>query len=274
MNALADLSQSRDLLVNLTLRELRGKYKRSVLGWTWSLLNPLATMIIFSLVFGLLLKVPFTVGDPSGLHNYPAFLLCGLLAWNFLSNVMNGSMMALLGNAGLIKKVFFPREVLVFATVAALGWSFIIEIAVLAVFLVLLGNMVLPWLPGVIVLMVLLAVFATGIGLVVAVLNVYFRDLQYLIGIFLQLWFYATPIIYPVNRVPWIFHVGGHALPLRTLYSINPMVGFVGAFRSLLYDMRFPDWTQMGYITLWSAAMLALGFTVFRRFEPRLAEEL
>jgi lipopolysaccharide transport system permease protein len=274
MNTLADLSRSRDLLVNLTLRELRGKYKRSVLGWSWSLLNPLATMIIFSLVFGLLLKVPFTVGDPSGLHNYPAFLLCGLLAWNFVSNIMNSSMLALLGNAGLIKKVFFPREVLVFATVAALGWSFIIEIAVLAVYLMILGNMVLPWLFGVIVLMVLLTMFATGIGLIVSVLNVYFRDLQYLIGIFLQLWFYATPIIYSVERVPWIYHVGQYAIPARTIYSINPMVGFVGAFRALLYDLRFPAWSQLGYITVWSVALLAIGFAVFRKFEPRLAEEL
>ena len=270
MNTLADLSRSRDLLVNLTLRELRGKYKRSVLGWSWSLLNPLATMIIFSLVFGLLLKVPFTVGDPSGLHNYPAFLLCGLLAWNFLSNVMNGSMMALLGNAGLIKKVFFPREVLVFATVAALGWSFIIEIAVLAVFLVALGNMVVPWLPGVIVLMVLLAVFATGIGLIVAVLNVYFRDLQYLVGIGLQLWFYATPIIYPISKVQ------DSSLPdwAQTLYKMNPMVGFVDIFRDLLYNLQFPDWWQVLYVTVWSVGILFIGMAVFRKFEPRLAEEL
>ena len=128
MNALADLSQSRDLLVNLTLRELRGKYKRSVLGWTWSLLNPLATMVIFSLVFGRLLKVSRRRASPSGLINYPAFLLCGLLAWNFLSNTMNGSMVALLGNAGLIKKVYFPRQILVLPPILALDWSFVIEI--------------------------------------------------------------------------------------------------------------------------------------------------
>ena len=165
MNALADLSQSRDLLVNLTLRELRGKYKRSVLGWTWSLLNPLATMVIFSLVFGRLLKIKPAVGDPSGLVNYPAFLLCGLLAWNFLSNAMNNSMVALLGNAGLIKKVYFPRQVLIFATILSLDWSFVIEMGLLVVFLLVLGNMVLPWLLGVVLAMVVLTVFATGIGL-------------------------------------------------------------------------------------------------------------
>jgi len=270
MNTMADLSQSRDLLVNLTLRELRGKYKRSVLGWTWSLLNPLATMIIFSLVFGKLMKIKPAVGDPSGLVNYPAFLLCGLLAWNFLSNAMNGSMVALLGNAGLIKKVYFPREILVFATILALDWGFLIEMGLLVVFLLLLGNMVLPWLLGVVVAMVLLTVFSTGVGLVLSMLNVYFRDLQYLVGIGLQLWFYATPIIYPVSLV----NNSGAPQWFKDVYALNPMLGFVGIFRALLYDLRFPSWGQVAYVTAWSAAMVVLGMAVFRKFEPRLAEEL
>lgn len=269
MNALADLSQSRDLLVNLTLRELRGKYKRSVLGWSWSLLNPLATMIIFSVVFGRLIKVPPET-SPSGLSNYPAFLLCGLLAWNFVSNTMNGSMVALLGNAGLIKKVYFPRQILVLASILALGWSFLIEVGLLAVFLMFLGNMVLPWLIPTLLVMVLLAVFATGVGLILSVLNVYFRDLQYLVGIGLQLWFYATPIIYPISFVqdasipPW----------MKTAYAANPMVGFVGIFRDLLYNLQFPDWWQVLYVTGWSVGILLVGMAVFRKFEPRLAEEL
>jgi ABC-type polysaccharide/polyol phosphate export permease len=269
MNVLADLSQSRDLLVNLTLRELRGKYKRSVLGWSWSLLNPLATMVIFSLVFGRLLKIE-PPKSPGGLKNYPAFLLCGLLAWNFLSNTMNGSMVALLGNAGLIKKVYFPREILVFATVLALDWSFLIEVGLLLVFLLILGNMVLPWIPAVLVAMLLLTVFATGVGLILSVLNVYFRDLQYLVGIGLQLWFYATPIIYPISKVQ------DSSLPdwAQTLYKTNPMVGFVDIFRDLLYNLQFPDWWQVLYVGVWSVGILFVGLAVFRKFEPRLAEEL
>jgi ABC-type polysaccharide/polyol phosphate export permease len=271
MNATADLSQWWDLLVNLTLRELRGKYKRSVLGWGWSLLNPLATMIIFSLVFGKLLKVAPATGDPSGLVNYPAFLLCGLLAWNYLSNSLNGSMVALLGNAGLIKKVYFPREILVFATILSLDWSFIIEMGLLSVFLLFLGNMVLPWLLGVVLAMVLLTIFCTGVGLVLAMLNVYFRDLQYLVGIALQLWFYATPIIYPIS---YIDNAGSLPQAVKTIYALNPMVSFVGIFRSLLYDLTFPKWSQVGYATIWSVAAVLLGMAVFRKFEPRLAEEL
>jgi ABC-type polysaccharide/polyol phosphate export permease len=241
-----------------------------VLGWSWSLLNPLATMIIFSVVFGRLIGIsPST--SPSGLNNYPAFLLCGLLAWNFLSNGMNGSMVALLGNAGLIKKVYFPREVLVFATVLALDWSFVIEVALLLVFLLILGNMVLPWVLGVLIAMVLLTLFVTGVGLILAVLNVYFRDLQYLVGIALQLWFYATPIIYPITTV-----TGSTGIPpwAKTVYQLNPMLAFVQIFRSMLYDLQFPKWSQVAYVTVWSIGIVVAGMAVFRKFEPRLAEEL
>jgi ABC-2 type transport system permease protein len=266
--------ESRELLVNLTLRELRGKYKRSALGWTWSLLNPLATMAIFSLVFGVFLRVPIPTGDPSDLKNFPAFLLCGLLPWNFVSNSINGSMIALLGNAGLIKKVFFKREVLVASTVLALDVSFAIEMAVLAIFLLVLGNMVLPWLIGAVVLGILLTVFATGMGLVASVLNVYFRDVQYLVGIGLQVWFYATPIVYPITTVPETWEVAGRDVPLRSIYEVNPMVGFVETFRDLLYDLAFPSWGTVAYLVAWSIGVLIVGLAVFRHFEPRLAEEL
>src|SRR2546428_11466197 len=116
MSRLAEYMGSRELVVNLTLRELRGKYKRSVLGWTWSLLNPLSTVLIFSLIFGFFLKIQPPVGHPSGLHNFAVFLLCGLLPWNYLSGAMTQSMGALVGNSNLIKKVYFPREMLVVAT--------------------------------------------------------------------------------------------------------------------------------------------------------------
>lgn len=274
MSLLTDASQNRDLVVNLTLRELRGKYKRSVLGWAWSLLNPLATMAIYALVFGVLLKIQPPVGDPSGLHNFPAYLLCGLLAWNFFSGSINGSMMALLGNAGIIKKVYFPRQILVYSTVLALDTSFLLELAVLGVFLLILGNMILPWIPVVLVLVVLLTMFSIGIGLMVSVLNVYFRDMQYLVNILLQVWFYLTPIVYPLSLVEQQASKHFLGVSLLTWYEANPLVGFVQAFRAALYDLTFPSWGTLGYITLWSVGMLLVGILVFRRFEGRLAEEL
>ena len=134
MTTVSEISRHRELFANLTLRELRGKYKRSVLGWGWSLLNPLAQMAIFSLVFGFFLKVDPPVGDPSGLHVFAFFLLCGLLPWTFLANGAHQRAWAsLLANANLVKKVWFPRELLVGATVGSFGVSFLIELGVLAV---------------------------------------------------------------------------------------------------------------------------------------------
>jgi lipopolysaccharide transport system permease protein len=144
MTRLAEYAEARELTVNLTLRELRGRYKRSALGWTWSLLNPLSTVIVFSIVFAFFLKIDPPVGDPSGLDSFPMFLLCGLLPFNYLSNGMNGSLDALLANSNLIRKVYFPREVLVVSTIGALLVTFLVELGVLAVILLALGNMVLP----------------------------------------------------------------------------------------------------------------------------------
>src|SRR5205814_7417312 len=133
VSSLADLRGSRELLTNLTLRELRSKYKRSVLGWAWSLLNPLATMVIFTLVFSKLIGVRIPPGDPSGLHVFALFLLCGLLPWNYLSNSVNSGASVLVINGNLIKKVYFPRETLVAATTASWLFSLMIELGVLTV---------------------------------------------------------------------------------------------------------------------------------------------
>jgi ABC-2 type transport system permease protein len=272
MNAVAELTQSRELLVNLTLRDLRGKYKRSLLGWSWSLLNPLSTLVIYALVFGYLLKIKPDQGA-NGLENFPAFLLCGLLPWNFLSGALNGCMGSLIGNAGLIKKVYFPRELLPFATVLSLDVSFVIEMGVLSVFMLYLGNMVLPWMLPALVLMALLTCFAAGLGLVFAVFNVYFRDVQYLVGILLNLWFYLTPIVYPIKYVT-DFADAHDAQWVVTVYRANPMVGFTDAFRDLFYNLQFPQIGTLAYITAWSLGALAVGMVVFGRFQGRLAEEL
>jgi ABC-2 type transport system permease protein len=266
---LGELSASRDLLTNLTLRELRGKYKRTVLGWGWSLLNPLAMMATYSLVFSVLLQIEPPEGH-DGLRNYPLFLLCGLLPWLFVSNTVTGGMESLLANANLIKKTFFRREVLVVSTVLSFLVTFGTEMAVLAVAFLAFGSMVLPWLPAVVLLLALLTVFVTGLALVLSVLNVYFRDARYLVGIALQLWFYATPILYPIRLVTEA------DLPswLVSLYNANPMVAFVESFRDVLYDHRLPSADRLGYAVAVSVGALALGAWVFGRLEGRLAEEL
>jgi lipopolysaccharide transport system permease protein len=274
MDLLADLSRSRELAHNLTLRELRSKYKRSILGWSWSLLNPLATMAIYWLVFGVILDVEVPRGDPSGLDVFPLFLLCGLLPWTFLANGLIGGMESLVVNANLIKKVYFARSVLVVSTLASWAFSFLIELGVLAVVLLIAGNFVLPWLPLVALVMAMQTVFLLGLSLVLSVFNVYFRDTRHLIGIVLQLWFYLTPILYPVTLVPERQEVFGLDLPARAIYSVNPMVSFTDAYRSLLYDLRMPDLGDLGYLLVVSVLVLLIGARVFARLEGRLAEEL
>ena len=274
MTTLAEYSASRELMAHLTLRELRGKYKRSLLGWAWSLLNPLATMLIFTLVFRFFLRIEVDPGDPSGLKVFALWLMCGLLPWNYLVSGVMGSIGALIGNANLVKKTYFPRELLVGALVASTLVSFLIEMGLLCLALLLFGNMVLPYVPVALVLIILLTLFTTGMGLAFSVLNVYFRDVQHLTGIMFQVWFYLTPIVYPLTFVPERHDIAGRLIPTRALLSLNPMLGFVESFRDLLYDLRFPPIGQMAYLLVVSLAVFAGGLLLFSRMEGRLAEEL
>jgi ABC-2 type transport system permease protein len=254
------------------MRELKGKYKRSVLGWAWSLLNPLSTMLIFTLVFKFLLKIEVPPGDPSGLDNFPLFLLAALLPWNFFANSVFSGMGTIVGNSNLVKKVYFPRDVLVIAVVASWVYSLLIELAVLLLALLIVGNMALPWIPVLILLVLIQSVFVLGLCLALSVLTVYFRDVQHLIGIVMQLWFYATPIIYPMTLVADADAT--NSLPLLTIYRLNPMTRFVEAYRDVMYDLRMPPLVDFAYLIISSCLVLAAGFAIFRRFEPRLAEEL
>lgn len=274
MSRLSDFVDSRDLLTNLTLRELRGRYKRSVLGWTWSLLNPLATVAIYSLVFAYFLKIQAPVGHPSGLRSFALFLLCGLIPWNFFQNGLNMGLGSLIGNGNLIKKVYFPRELLVASTIGSLDVTMLIELGVLAAILLLVGNMVLPWIPLVLVFVVIQTVFVFGIALALAVWNVYFRDMQHLVAILLQVLFYTAPIVYPIRYVPKEATVGGVTIPVLRLYELNPLVRFINCYRAVLYDLRFPPMWDVVYVILWAGATLAFGMWVFGRLDRRLAEEV
>lgn len=262
----------RELLFNLTLRELRGKFKRSALGWLWSVINPMANIAVYSVVFGVFFAVDTPVGNPSGLEVYALFLMAGLLPWTFLSNGLSAAAGSVVANESLVKKVYFPRSVLPAAAVAAWFASYGIELLVFGAILLAVGNMVIPWVPLVLVLMVFQAAFVLGVGMVLAAINVYFRDVQHFLAIFLNIWFYATPVLYPPDLPPDRYQALGVDIPVRAILQLNPMAMFVGAYRDLLYHLRFPDlgaWAALGF---GSMATLALGILVFSRFEPRLAE--
>jgi ABC-2 type transport system permease protein len=275
MTSLAAYRSSRELFNNLTLRELRSKYKRSVLGWTWSMLNPLSTMIIYTVVFSLILKVKPPVGHPSGLHNFALYLLCALLPFTYFQNSVMGSMGSLVGNANLIKKTYFPRELLPASNVASNLVSHLIEMGLLLVALVVFGNgKSLLFVPIVLGLMLLLSLFSLGLGLILSVLNVYFRDIQHLMGIVFNIWFYLTPIVYPVTLVPKEANILGVVLPTRAMLKINPLTDFAECFRNAWYDTRLPGAYEVLYILAASVGLFFLGLFVFGKLEGKLAEEL
>jgi ABC-2 type transport system permease protein len=258
-----------ELLWNLTLRELRGKFKRSALGWLWSVINPLASIAIYTVVFGVFFDVETPVGEPSGLHVYGFFLVCGLLPWTYVTNALSGATQSITMNEGLVKKVYFPRAVLPGASTLAWLASFGVELTVLSVVLLIAGNMVIPWIPVVVALIVVQTAFIFGIGLLLAALNAYFRDVQHFLAIALNIWFYATPILYPPELLD------GQPAYVRTIIlDVNPMSVFVDSYRDVLYNLRFPTIMQWSTMTAVAALSLTIGTVVFRRLEARLAEEL
>lgn len=272
---LTEIAHSTDLIKNLTLRELRGKYRSSVLGWLWSLLNPLSTILTYWFVFGLILQLPATVGTETGLDNFPVYLMCGLFPWAFFSSCVNGSMGVIVGNAALIKKVYFPRAVLPLSYVLSILVNFCIEMTVLIVLLALFGVNALVVLPWLLILMVMLVIFTLGISMAVSVLNAYLRDLQHLIGsVLLQVLFYLNPIVYRINDVPKNVNLLGFSVPLRAIYLKNPMARFVMAFRRVLYDGAAPAFKDFVFLGTASVLSIVLGWMLFSKLEWRMAEEL
>lgn len=259
---------SRELVLNLTLRELRAKYRRSFLGWTWSLLNPLATVALYSFVFGTLFGSTAPTGNPSGLTQFSLFLLCGIIPWGFFATVTNMSTGAILGNAGLVRKVAFPRQALVVSQVLFMMVQTSIELTLVATILMIAGSPLIPWLPFVVLLLALLALFASGIAMAVSVLTVYFRDLPYLWTIITQVWFFLTPIVYSFESVEEKLN------PVAArIVGWNPMTMFVRSFRHVMFDGTHPDFGTLGILFLVAIASVVSGSVVFVKFNRRLAEE-
>ena len=271
-SALRELLASRELLGNLTLRELRSKYRGTALGQGWSLLHPIALLAIYAVVFSQILRVRPAVGSPSGLHSFVLWLATGLLPFLFFSTVVTQGMGSLVGNANLIKKVYFPREAIVLATATACLVTFLIEYTVLHVAVGLAGAAISPArLLVTLLLVALLFLFGTGLALIGSVLNVFFRDLQHLLTLVMMAWLYATPVIYPIALVR--AELGADSTGFE-IYSMNPMAGFVESFRDLVYDGRMPDFLMVGYLALVTAMVLVIGHVLFRALEGSLAEEL
>ena len=269
MNPVASVIASHELLWSLTQRELRTKYRRSLLGWAWSMLNPLANFAVYGFVFGVLFNATAPVGENSGLTGFAYFLLAALLPWTFFSSIIIMGMSSLSANSGLVRRVAFPREVLVFSNVIHALVQFGIELTILVAILLIAGSPLLPYLPITLLLTLLLALFGAGYALALSALSVYFKDLNHLWAIVMQVWFFLTPVVYGPEVIEANVPEWGQAL-----MQFNPMVHFVGAFRDALYHATFPDLGESGVLAGCSAASLLFGWTVFTRLGRRIPEEV
>ncbi len=256
----------RNLLYLLSLKELRTRYKKSMLGWLWSLLNPISQMLIFTVIFTYVFAQSPQPGDPSGLKNFPLYFLAGLLPWNFFAITTSTAMGNVQSGAGLIKKVTFPHEHLVFSVVIAQFITLLIETVILVIALLIAGQNALVWLPVLLPLYAFWALFTTGIALALAAANVFFHDVQYLWSIVTQVLFYATPVIYFSSIIS--------LAPLRRLAIYGPTGAFVEAFHSVLYDGRMPELTVWAYLTALAVLSFAGGAWFFSRLSPKFAEEM
>ena len=256
----------RNLLYLLSLKELRTRYKKSVLGWAWSLFNPLSQMLIFTVIFIYVFKAEPPVGDPSGLELFPLYFLSGVLPFNFFAITVGVSMASVQGGSGLIKKVQFPHEHLVFSVVAAQFVTLLIEMVVLVAAMLIAGHMVLPWLPLLLLILGLLVLFTTGVALALSAANVFYHDVNYLWSILSQILFYATPVIYNPATID--------LKVLKLLANYGPTGSFITAIHEVIYDLRVPGTGRMIQLVVMSFGVFFLGAWVFNRLSPRFAEEM
>jgi lipopolysaccharide transport system permease protein len=263
-------ARHRNLLSELVRRDLKARYRGSNLGILWSLLNPLIFMIVYSVIFSQFIRFPVKGAS------YPVFLLAGLLAWNFFSQAVLASAGSILSNATIVKKVAFPWSFLPLSTILAAFVNYLISLLLLVPVLIFFRSPVgLPLLALPLVIAVVF-MLVLGLGLLVAATNVYFRDLEYLLSIALQVGFFATPIIYSLNLVTdKIGHGNIKAEAFSIVIGVNPMSWIATSFQDILAYNRWPvHWQGLLYSTAFSIVALVVGIVAFRRLQGRFAEEL
>lgn len=262
------LYRYRMLIYNLVLRDLKSRYRNSVLGFVWSLLNPLAMMVVFTIVFSVLMP-------NNQIENYPIFLLCGLLPWNFFTaSIMSGTN-SIVANGNLVKKVFFPREVLPLATVLANLVNFLLALLVLFVVLLVFRMPWSPWLFLLPVVILIQTAFALGIVFLLSAMQVYYRDTLIVLDVVLLAWFFLTPVFYSTSILPATYTVAGVELPVsRLMYTLNPMASLINMYRDILYwgYRTDPDFFWRTSITAFG--ILAIGYWVFTRHSGDFGEEI
>ena len=254
----AEAVRYRELVRNLVARDLKVRYRNSILGFLWCLLNPLMMMGVFTFVFTVLMK--------SGIANYPVFVLIGILAWNFNQTAVMGAVTSVVSNAALVMKVYFPREVLPISAVLSNAVNFALALialfAMIFAFRIQLSASVLL-LPAIILVQI---TFATALALFLAALTVFFRDVEIIMETVMLAWFFLTPVIY---RMQDLFPAYS-----RLMYIANPMASIIEAYRDVLYRGGMPGLDFLGRTFVESLLLLVAGYLFFRVCARRFGEEL
>lgn len=254
---LPEIIGARDLVWAWTGRTIRGRYQQSVLGWLWAIVQPVATVAIFTIVFTRF--VPVDTNDVP----YIVFSYAAVVPWTFFSSSLTDMSMSLVQNMNLVTKIYFPREVMPISAMLARFLDFLVSSVLLAFLIIyyqlqpsLLG---LLYLAGILMVQIILTV---GLGLLTSAGNIFYRDVDPLLRLSIQLWFYASPIIYPVSLVP------EH---LRSLYFLNPMAGIIEAYRDILIYGKLPG-SYLAPAAFLSIIVFIIGYVIFKRVEPQFAD--
>ncbi len=253
----------RGFIIGSVKREFQSKYLNSLLGATWTVLNPLTQILVYTVIFSQVMRAKLQ-GVDSGFA-YSIYLCAGILVWGLFAEVVNRSLNMFLDNANLLKKLNFPRLCLPVTLVVNALINFGILFALFTLFLIGSGHF-----PGVVYislfpLLILLLTFAIGLGMVLGVLNVFFRDVGQFFGIFMTFWFWLTPIVYPVSILP---------TELQSLMGINPMAALVKGFQTVLVQKQWPDWSSFVWMLVLSGLFCLWGFRLFRKRAGEMVDEL
>ncbi len=260
-NSLKDIFNCRQLILGLAIKDLRIKYRRASGGFGWMLINPLVQMCLFIFIFKVIFKV--------GIKNYPLFLLCGLFPWAYMAAVINDASMCIIHNSSLIKKTHFPRQALPLSVVLTQSVSFLFPLLVLFAFSFINNPKMIAsliWLPLIILIQ---ATLLSGLALIVSCLNVRYRDTNFIINILLMVWFYATPIVYPMEMAKKLLPEWG-----ARLYQANPMGEIIIVYQDIFFYGRPPDFLPIIGLIFISLFILAAGILVFNKHEAAFEELL
>ena len=253
----SELLKSKDLLLTWTGRNIRVRYQQSILGGLWIIVQPLATVVMFSIIF------TYFVPVDTGNIPYPVFSYVGVVPWMLLSNSLNDMTNSLVGNMNLITKIYFPREFVPIAAMLARLVDFLVALGLLIILMLVFRVPIIHigWLYFPLILASQLSLI-TGLGLIFSAANVFYRDVNSFLVIGIQLWFYASPIIYPISQVPE---------SLRPYYYLNPMAGIIEAYREVFFYQTAPG-PYLYLSAIIGLTLLIIGFWLFKRVEFRLAD--